>query len=282
MNSKILLRELTDQITLHVPFGERQQTALLLLQDVFPFLTMTSVLTETEVEMTDDRQNKLRGAIRRINDNEPVQYVLGYEYFFERKFFVSPQVLIPRPETEDIIRTAKKLFKPDQALTIIDLGTGSGCIAITLALEFPLAQVEAVDVSATALEIARHNATSLGAHIVFTQADMQTWVAGDQTIDLIVSNPPYIGASEQHEMMPNVVAYEPHVALFVPDNDPLIFYKSIARHARTSLRPDGVVLVEINERYPSAVAALFQEQGFRKTEIIRDLAGKSRIVKAVL
>lgn len=281
MNSKILLRELADQITLHVPFGERQQVALLLLQDVFPSLTMTSVLTETEVELTTNHQNKLQKAITRINENEPVQYVLGYEYFFGRKFFVSPEVLIPRPETEDIIRAAKQLFKPTQALTIVDFGTGSGCISITLALEFPLAKVEAVDISATALEVARRNASSLGAHVSFNHADMQTWTT-DQLIDLMVSNPPYIGASEQHEMMPNVVDYEPHVALFVPDDDPLIFYKTIARHARTSLRPHGVVLVEINERYPSEVAALFQEQGFRKTEIIRDLAGKSRIVKAVL
>lgn len=230
-------------------------------------------------EVPAHRQAELDDAVARLGRGEPVQYVLGYTDFCGHRFQVNRSVLIPRPETEELVREAVvRALRLDRPARVLDLCTGSGCIAWSVLLDVPDAEVVAVDVSADALDLARTQFP--GRAPLFLQADVldtaQDFPYGP--FDLILANPPYIRESEKARMRPNVLDYEPPLALFVPDGDALLFYRAIARWARRFLRPDGTGIVEINEDLAPQTAAVFREAGFRHVHQLDDFSGKPRFV----
>jgi len=218
---------------------------------------------------------------RRLLSGEPVQYVLGEAVFYGRSFSVGPGVLIPRPETEELCRwiTCGDYPTPPR---ILDIGTGSGCIAVTLSKEMPTATVNGWDISDTALETARKNAVRHKATVVLNRRDILAtpWDDSYGLWDIIVSNPPYVCRSEGAAMKPWVVDHEPATALFVPDDDPLLFYRHIGHYAWATLRDGGVVYFEINPLYARQITALLSSIGFSDTETHNDQFGKTRFIRA--
>ncbi len=223
-------------------------------------------------------------ALLRLSNGEPIQYILGKSHFGGMIFKVSLDVLIPRPETEELcnlIRTENS-GKKYQEFSILDIGTGSGCIPVFLKRAFPYARVTAIDKMETALRMAGENAMNNNTEIRFLKADIldiQSWKALGQ-FDIIVSNPPYVLESERALMHRNVLEYEPYEALFVPDQDPLIFYRHIADFSWKSLLRPGCIYFEINEKYGVEVKSLLTAKGFERVEIVKDFSGRERFVKA--
>jgi release factor glutamine methyltransferase len=205
---------------------------------------------------------------------------LGKAHFYGQEFLVNPSVLIPRPETELLIDEVLKRAS-NGAGTILDIGTGSGCIAITLAKKLPQKTVTAFDISDAALQTASENAKQLNATVDFQHVDILKDKVPLQELEFIVSNPPYIAVSEKESMNNNVLDHEPHLALFVPDNDPLIFYKAIANKGLPLLKPEGRIVVEINERFGKEVCDIFIHAGFTGAHVIKDLQNKDRIVSVI-
>ena len=238
-------------------------------------------IVEPGYEIPADRLAELEGELGRLATGEPIQYVLGYADFCGRRFRVNPSVLIPRPETELLVSEAvSELLARERPCRALDLCTGSGCIAWSLALEVRGTEVVAVDISDDALAVARSQFEE-EAGPLFVKADVLDTEQpfGQGEFDALVCNPPYVMDSERARMRPNVLEHEPGLALFVPDSDPLKFYRAAARWAQRFLRADGVGIVEINEALGSGTEAVFREAGFGKTQIIRDFASKSRFVK---
>lgn len=209
----------------------------------------------------------------------PVQYVTGRTEFCDMTFHVDGSVLIPRPETEELVLWAEQCAADHRNPRILDVCTGSGCIAIVLAAHLPQAEVTALDISHTALETARRNASMNGVRIRFIEDDALNGMPSlaGETFDIIVSNPPYIPHSEIESMHVNVTRYEPHEALFVDDADPLVFYRAIARAARTMLSDDGSLLFEVHEAWAERTAEMLRGEGFGQTEVKNDLFGKPRM-----
>ena len=229
--------------------------------------------------------DRLKNYTAQLLQHRPVQYVLGEAWFYGMKFFVQEQVLIPRPETEELVEWVVREIKEggkESGKKLLDIGTGSGCIAVALKKELPGADIYACDVSERALEIAGKNAGSNGVQINFLETDFlqPEQRKGLPAADVLVSNPPYIPLSDKVAMQPRVLQYEPHLALFVADNDPLIFYKEMAGFAKTHLLQTGAVYVEVHEEMAGAVSALFRSAGFNRVEVRRDLQGRDRMVKA--
>lgn len=235
---------------------------------------------------------------QRLATHEPVQYVLGEAYFGNLKLYVNKDVLVPRPETEELVQwvisdvkaSGKPVFngKKDTAdktdlLKILDVGTGSGCIALALKQQMPLAEVWGCDASDAALTVARRNGSELDIRVDFVALDFLDSAQRRQlpTVDIIVSNPPYIPLSEKESMQPNVVAHEPHRALFVPDNDALVFYKALADFGKERLYTGGSIYAEIHENLGAAVVQLFESEGYQQVELKKDMQGKDRMVKAI-
>jgi release factor glutamine methyltransferase len=270
-NSKVVFQEIKTRLTLN-DADEIQAVALVLMEEYYG-VTLTDILSEKNIEIQD-----LSSIIDRLNLHEPLQYVVGESEFFGRKFIVNPSVLIPRPETELLVREVLKT--QTGAPRILDIGTGSGCIAITLNLEIPTSNVYAIDVSKNALDTAMANSKKLEADVSFIPLDFLKDSLSIDQVDLIVSNPPYVRNSEKQLMKSNVLDYEPPQALFVSDEDPLLFYKAIALKSKTLLKTEGRVLVEINEKFGDEVKDLFESSGFREVQIIKDLDSKDRIVTA--
>ncbi len=223
-------------------------------------------------------RKEVEEAINRLKHNEPIQYVLGKAHFYGRDFKVNPNVLIPRKETEELVDHIIK-DHPNFGGRILDIGTGSGCIPITLSIELTDATVEAIDISQDALEIARENTKSLNTSIVFHQLDILSSEQLPNTYDIIVSNPPYVLDKEKALMQPNVLNHEPHLALFVEDETPLVFYKAIITKATHSLNPKGILYFEINEQFGNEVSEMMKSTRGGNTKIIKDMQGKDRIVK---
>jgi release factor glutamine methyltransferase len=278
-NSKEIFRDLQKQITLHEDSSEIKSILFLVLESVLG-LSQSDIAADRPVLLSESQQKKLNAVISRINAEEPVQYILGSTYFYGRKFNVNPAVLIPRSETEILIEEVLKEIDPFSPGTILDIGTGSGCIAITLAKELPAKRVLAIDVSEGALKTASDNAQQLGANVEFHKVNALTENLPAPQLDVLVSNPPYVTDSESHTMKKNVLDYEPHLALFVPDHDPFVFYSMIARKGYASLTETGKVFVEINERYGDEVSDIFKDAGFNTIRMVKDLQGKNRIVSA--
>ncbi len=244
-------------------------------------LDAVHIMLDEPITLSPSQKESLYGAIERLQKQEPIQYVLGKAYFLGRAFQVSPAVLIPRPETEALVQYIVDK-NPQTGAHVLDIGTGSGCIAITLQQELSQATVHALDVDPAALHIAQTNAQRLGATVHFMQADILYEPLPTQRWDIIVSNPPYVRMAERKQMRPRVLAYEPAKALFVPDEQPLIFYEKIVDLAPQYLAPAGKLYLEINEALGAAVANLLIHAGFEAVCIKQDLHGKDRWVAGTL
>lgn len=332
-------------------YNEREAQAIVrTVLDALFGMSLTDICLGKVTQLSADDTTRLEKIMQRLEKSEPVQYVLGAEWFAGRLFDVAPGVLIPRPETEDLVKWAcdeakekednskeergkeekevskkreaqkkeeqplssplkeekeglrkgedaskkeeqllSSLFKNNKEVpekgeeaphpSILDIGTGSGCIAITVALALPQARVTAWDISTDALDIAAGNAHRLGASVRFEHQDALNAPDDEERWDVIVSNPPYICDRERADMSDNVLSYEPELALFVPDNDPLLFYRAIARYASKALKPGGRLLFETNTAYAHEVAQAMANEGFTAIEVRNDCFGKPRMVK---
>lgn len=289
---------------LTVIYNEREAQAIVrTVLDALFGMSLTDICLGKVTQLSADDTTRLEKIMQRLEKSEPVQYVLGAEWFAGRLFDVAPGVLIPRPETEELVKwtcdEAKEKEKEDNSKeergkeekevskkgeeaphpSILDIGTGSGCIAITVALALPQARVTAWDISTDALAIAAGNAHRLGASIRFEHQDALSAPDDKERWDVIVSNPPYICDRERADMSDNVLSYEPELALFVPDSAPLLFYRAIARYASKALKPGGRLLFETNTAYAHEVAQVMANEGFTAIEVRNDCFGKPRMVK---
>lgn len=246
-------------------------------------LTHTDILLGKDNQISEENQARLLEITGRLLKNEPVQYVLGYADFCGHRFAVRPGVLIPRPETELLVQKALELGHGMDGVTepeALDIGTGSGCIAVSMALAG--CRVTAMDISEEALGIAMQNATALNAEVAFVHENILQPSRTAQQWHVIVSNPPYICLHEAEAMERNVLDYEPHNALFVPDTDPLIFYRAIASYAMSHLSAGGWLCLEINQAYPDEMTSLLSSFGFKDVTILQDQYDKDRIAYAHL
>lgn len=274
-NSKTILTDFTNDLTLNISDDEKRAMGWLVMEKVLNVKRAEIILNKV-VSISSTQTQQLKEIASRLNAHEPLQYVLEEAWFFGRPFYVNQSVLIPRPETEELVQEVLK-HRPLQR--IVDIGTGSGCIPITLKLEHPLAEVYAVDISEPALAVAQQNALTLGAEVHFLQQDILKDTVPLQQVDVVVSNPPYIALQEKADMEKHVVDFEPHLALFVTDEDPLIFYNVIALKSKSILRDNGILMVEINARFGAEVATMFTTLGYRDVTVLKDITGKDRMVR---
>ena len=242
---------------------------------------------DSQIPINEKKQ--IEAIVDRLKLMEPLQYILNETEFYSIPLKVNPCVLIPRPETEElvdmIIKSAfVKSYSRQTPFRMLDIGTGSGCIAIALSKHIPGTSVTAVDISEDALQTAAKNAQLNGVSVCFVQADIlntQTFISlFPEQFDLIVSNPPYIKTDEKHTLSAHVIANEPHIALFVPSTEPILFYEAIAHFALQKLRPDGMMFFEINPLCDTLISDMLHTKGFMQTEVIRDLSGKNRFITA--
>lgn len=277
MKLRAFFDDLCRRLEVVYPHAESRAIVLTLL-DEYLGLQPHDIFLDPSSEAPED--NRIESALSELLRNRPLQYVTGKAWFCDMVFSVDESVLIPRPETEELVRWITGDYKGLKGLKIWDIGTGSGAIAVSLAKFFPDAEITAADISERALEIALHNALSNGVNVRVLHYDA---LAGqpDEGLDIIVSNPPYVMESEKARMRENVLGYEPSVALFVPDDNPLIFYEKIASDAAETLCDGGTIYFEINEQYGALVAGLLAEKGFHDIDVRRDIFDKERMVKAV-
>jgi len=264
--------------------SEARELYFLLLEDQFGWSRPMYLMRKQEL-IDDSIADRLLKALSRLKEAEPIQYILGYAWFSGMKLKVDRSVLIPRPETEELVQLIieQQLQAHNGNLRIIDIGTGSGCIAISLKSAFPHASVHALDISNDALHIAKQNANRHSLSIEWIQADMLDWdiiFQTDQLFNVMVSNPPYITEQERSDMHPNVLIHEPHLALFVEGSAPLLFYEHIAAFAWKHLRAGGNLYFEINRQYGADVCDLLQKKGFSNVQLHQDMHGADRIVQA--
>ena len=245
-------------------------------------LNSTAYLLASESELCDEVLEQLRSDVHRLSMHEPLQYVLGNTSFYGLEIQCNPAALIPRPETEELVDwVLSEVQLPSCAL--IDLGTGTGCIPLAIKAKRPSWQVSAIDVSQDALALARINALRLALEVHFEAADLLTDFSGlaiKDKFNVVISNPPYIPNADAMSMLPNVLNHEPHLALFVPDSDPLLFYRRIVAFSEQYLEIEGYVFVEIHEDLSEEIIQLFHQAGFANIELRKDLQGKPRMIKA--
>ena len=280
-------RELWQPLTSRYTEPEAKAVARYLLEVGYG-LSMTDILSGGAERVPADEMEENR---RRLLNGEPVQYVIGKAEFGGRIFKVSPAVLVPRPETYELCQWVEKeergKRKEERDYSLLDIGTGSGCIAITLALDMPYAKVEAWDISEKALNIARQNAESLNAQVHFRQVDALNEPTEDSSLftlcpslNIIISNPPYICKQEATAMEAHVLDHEPHQALFVPDDDPLLFYRAIAQYGKSALVAGGWLYFEINPLYHEVLEKMLDEMGYFGIEMRKDQFGQWRFARA--
>lgn len=291
-SSKQLYDNLLQQITAYE--SQEAKEIVFWLMEFYLGIKKIDILSDKSFEKTIDWTN----IIERLNNNEPIQYILGETEFYGRRFLVNNSVLIPRPETEELVnfivkqtlRTHNRTADRSGLRTLLDIGTGSGCIAISLAKELPNFKVTAYDISENSLETAKQNAELNKADITFEKVDIlkPSFIHSviqyplRHSFNIIVSNPPYVTKQEIDRMQKNVLDFEPHLALFVEDSEPLIFFQAIANFAFNNLTDNGLVAVEINEALGEETANVFRRKGFSKVEIIKDIHQKDRFVSAIL
>ena len=257
-------------------YGSDEANALImiLLEHYFN-IDRVKIALEPDLRLSESELLTLHFAVKELLKNRPIQYIIGETEFCGMRFFVNENVLIPRPETQEMVEMIANFARRDNACVIltgykiIDIGTGSGCIAISLAKLLKDSYVTAVDISEKALEVARKNAEANEVNVHFVHDDIlnphvKTYGRASQQFDIIVSNPPYVCESEKSDMRANVLDYEPSTALFVSDNDPLVFYRKILEFAQKALKPDGQIWFEINERFGKETAELCHSKGFKR------------------
>lgn len=284
---RALINEARQTVSGLYPEGEASEMVFALFEHLLGTRRHTHIV-EPSYDVPAESVKLVEAALERLAAGEPLQYVIGSACFYGRDFKVSPSVLIPRPETEILCRTAIESFSGHKDVRVLDMCTGSGCIAWTMALECPGAEVVAVDISDDALHVASsqdfvEEMKRIGAVApTFLKADVLADVpSGDifeRRFDMILSNPPYVMNKEKSLMRANVLEHEPHLALFVSDDDPLVFYRAVARWASALLSPDGTGLVEINEALGPETAQVYLDAGFRSTEVLQDFSGRDRFV----
>lgn len=274
-NAKEIVTYLSQEIKI-TDENERKTIVFWLMEHCLS-MSRTAILTNSDTQKNVDWQP----IISRVNANEPIQYVIGEADFYGRKFEVTPDVLIPRPETEELVELVLKLIKDIPNPHILDIGTGSGCIATSLAAERPDASVKAFDISEKALKIARRNSQKNKVKVNFRQVDILTSNEVFEPFDVVVSNPPYVTQKEATAMQPNVLNHEPHLALFVSDDSPLIFYEAIAKFCQNNLKINGKLAVEINAALGKETQRCFEKAGFQTTHLQKDMQQKDRFVVGV-
>ena len=262
--------------------NDEATTMILILLEHYFKITRVKMALEPDMRLSESEMLTFHFAVKDLLKNKPIQYIIGETEFCDLKFKVNGNVLIPRPETSELVYkiVERQKTKDKRQLSILDIGTGSGCIAISLAKNIPGSKVYALDISEKALEVAKTNAFNNNVDITFIHDDILSLNNKIETkFDIIVSNPPYVRELEKAEMRDNVLNWEPHNALFVSDNDPLIFYRNILEFAKTNLNQDGEIWFEINEYLGKEMTVLCKEYGFSDVEIFKDFRGKERIVK---
>ena len=282
MNIKNTYQNFTQKIQAVYSVGEANAVARIVFEDAFKLYDFSS-----ERDFSLENQKRLEEILNRLLKNEPIQYIFGEADFYGYKFKVNEHVLIPRQDTEELVFYVKntiRSFVEKNAITLLDVGTGSGCIPITLKKLFPEMEVHALDVSQDALNIAKDNAGNLETEIVFYQKDIlvqEEWESLPN-FDIIVSNPPYIPYREAHHMPENVKQFEPHLALFIDDENPLIFYEMIADFAKQKLNKDGYLFFETNEFNAKEVPSMLRNKTFTSVVLEQDMEGKDRMIRAQL
>ena len=262
-------------------YGEEEtQSFFYLLAEAYLPISKAEIPLNLQRQLTDEELLLLKNALSRLQNEEPIQYILGKTEFYGLPFDVNPSVLIPRPETEELVDW---IIKTDHSShpTILDIGAGSGCIAVSLAKNLPKATVFAMDISEKTIEVAKKNAIINQVSVAFIKENILEVNQLPQMFDIIVSNPPYVRENKKQLMQNNVVKNEPHLALFVPDADPLLFYKKIISLAKTHLKPGGNLYFEINEAYGKETVNLLINSGFMQVELKKDFYGKDRMIKAM-
>jgi release factor glutamine methyltransferase len=277
----MLLKDLSGEIKKRLsnayPDNEINAFISIIYKHVFQY-SMHDIIMHASESVEKNVQIKINNIVERLLRHEPIQYILGETEFFSLPFIVTPDILIPRNETEELVQHIIN-ENPSFNGYILDIGTGSGCIAISLAMNMPLAHVSGFDISPKAIETAKKNAKINDVDLSFFRHDILSCQSSNTQYNIIVSNPPYITWHEKDIMEANVLKYEPHTALFVPDSDPLLFYKAIAAFAINSLTYDGVLWLEINEAFGSETCQMLSEQGFNAI-VIKDINERDRFVRA--
>ncbi|KUG06068.1 peptide chain release factor N(5)-glutamine methyltransferase [Solirubrum puertoriconensis] len=280
------IRQLTDHLTQALlplyPAPEASNIAGIVVEHLLQLSPLQRRMQSTDA-VPAAAQASAQAALGRLLQHEPVQYVLGVAPFLDMELLVTPATLIPRSETEELVQLIVQEQAGKQGLRILDVGTGSGCIPIGLARQLPQSQVWGLDISTDALAVARQNGQQHAPEVQWLQADiLQTNPPGieAQSLAVLVSNPPYVRESEQAQMRPNVLRYEPHTALFVPDNDPLVFYRRLTHLGTQLLKAGGAIYFEINEALPQETVALLEQAGYVQARALPDLTGRARMVRA--
>lgn len=253
-----------------------------LLSEAYLNLSPVEIVLQADMEIEPAIQEKFSAALKRLKAYEPIQYIIGRTEFFGLPLKVNPDTLIPRPETEELVKlTLQEVAEANTAekLRILDIGTGAGCIAVALAKNLPDAEISAMDVSEEALKVAEENAKINKVDVHYFQGDILTMESLPGKYHFIVSNPPYVRLSEKRMMDSNVVDFEPELAIFVTDEDPLLFYRKIAQLAKRQLTENGKLFFEINEYLGEDLLALIIDEGFENIHLIKDIYGKNRMLK---
>ncbi|APS40382.1 peptide chain release factor N(5)-glutamine methyltransferase [Salegentibacter sp. T436] len=260
---------------------EEVHSFFFMLTEAFFKINRLNLALNPELEIDKSQIEKLESALARLKNHEPIQHIIGETEFFGLTFKVDKNVLVPRPETEELVEWILEEFFEEESGRILDIGTGSGCIAISLAKNLPEAQISAIDISEAALVMAKTNAEINNVDINFIQEDILKTEALKGNWDVIVSNPPYVRELEKKEMHRNVLEYDPPTALYVKDENPLIFYEKITKLAKSSLNPSGKLYFEINQYLAEETEKMMQKYGF-STELRKDLFGNFRMLKGEL
>ena len=277
MNSKQLLQEIKETIVEFENEGEAEAIAFLIIDDLFQ-ITRMDILVEKEVDLSQSTKKKLDNVLQKLQSGKPVQHILGKVEFYGRQFLVNPNVLIPRRETEELVHLILERHPDLSEQLIVDIGTGSGIIPITIAKERKHCEIFAVDISSSALATAKRNAELNHANVSFIQADILSEDLNLPKSNIWISNPPYVLEKEKAEMQAKVFEHDPSTALFVPDHDALVFYERISQLAFEHLVQGGSLYFEINEQFGQEVKKILTEKGFQKVEVKQDMQGKDRFV----
>ncbi|UII27965.1 peptide chain release factor N(5)-glutamine methyltransferase [Fulvivirga maritima] len=272
------MKYIISEVKVEESLEEISSIAHIILEHVFD-INRTEIILDRSVNFSKAREKELNRILKRLNDNEPIQYIIGESDFYGRTYTVGPGILIPRSETEELIQLVLSENK-GKKIRFLDIGTGSGCIPITIAKELKGARASAIDFDPRVIKVARKNAERHEAAVEFLLIDILKEPIPLTGLDVIISNPPYVLESEKAQMKPNVLEYEPERALFVKDDDPLLFYRRIAELAKQALKEGGTLYFEINEKYGEEVKMLLEVMDYTHVEVVKDIYGKDRIVRA--